>query len=105
MNREPPAPAAPGKPMSRSTTTTPAASWIQKTPGVIGGDACVRNTRIAVWMLVEAKRDGLTDDDLLKSYDPPLTQADLDAAWAYAAANAEEIEQAIFDNDLDNIPE
>ena len=24
-------------------------SWIQKTPGVIGGDACIRNTRIAVF--------------------------------------------------------
>ena len=44
--------------MPQSTTATPVASWIQKTPGVIGGDACIRNTRIAVWMLVEAKRLG-----------------------------------------------
>jgi uncharacterized protein (DUF433 family) len=90
--------------MSQATTTTPAASWIQNTPGVIGGDACIRNTRIAVWMLVEAKRLGITDAHLLMSYDPPLTQADLDTAWAYAAANAVEIEQAIHDNDFDNIP-
>jgi uncharacterized protein (DUF433 family) len=91
--------------MSQPPTTTPATSWIQKTPDVIGGDACVRNTRIAVWMLVEAKRDGIPDDQLINHYVVPLSQADLDAAWAYAAANAEEIEQAIYDNDLDNIPE
>jgi uncharacterized protein (DUF433 family) len=67
---------------------------------VIGGDACVRNTRIAVWMLVEARQIGFTDDELRERYDPPLTQADLDAAWAYAAANPEEVEQAIRDNDI-----
>jgi len=85
--------------MSQPTTTPPAASWIQKTPGVIGGDACVRNTRIAVWMLVEAKRLGFSDAELQNRYIIPLTQADLDAAWAYAAAHPEEIEQAIHDND------
>jgi uncharacterized protein (DUF433 family) len=105
MPLEPPATADTGKLMSQSSTTMPAASWIQKTPGLIGGDACIRNTRIAVWMLVEAKRMGITDAELLKSYDPPLSQADLDTAWAYAAANTEEIEQAIHDNDFDNLPE
>jgi uncharacterized protein (DUF433 family) len=74
-------------------------SWIEKNPGVIGGDACIRRTRIAVWMLVEAKRVGLTDSDLLTSYDPPLSQADLDAAWAYHEQNPEEIEQAIRENE------
>lgn len=32
-------------------TTT--ASWISKKPGRCGGDACVRETRIPVWGLVE----------------------------------------------------
>jgi uncharacterized protein (DUF433 family) len=84
--------------MSPSTTTTPTASWIQKTPGVIGGDACVRNTRIAVWMLVEARRLGFSDAELQNRHVIPLAQGDLDAAWAYAAANPEEIEQAIREN-------
>ena len=48
---------------------------------------------------------GTADAELLKSYEPPMTQADLDTAWAYAAANAQEIEQAIHDIDLENIPE
>ena len=70
---------------------------IQKTPGVVGGDACVRNTRVAVWMLVESKRFGRTDADLLTDY-PALTGDDLSAAWAYFAAHPEEIEAAIRAN-------
>src|SRR5712692_2863160 len=27
-------------------------SWIQKTPDICGGDACIRNTRLPVWSLV-----------------------------------------------------
>src|SRR5438477_10338275 len=68
---------------------------IRKTPGVIGGDACVGNRRIAVWMLVEARNVGLSDEQLLTDYDPPLTRAELDAAWRYAAAYQAEIDQAI----------
>lgn len=64
---------------------------IRKTPGVCGGRACIGNRRIAVWMLVEARGVGVSDDRLLADYDPPLTPADLDAAWEYAAAHPEEI--------------
>jgi uncharacterized protein (DUF433 family) len=75
------------------------ASWIQKTPGVIGGDACVRTTRIAVWMLVVARRLGMTDQELRTRYDPPLTQADLEAAWEYYKNHHEEIEGAIREHE------
>src|SRR3954466_13572268 len=54
---------------------------INKTPGVCGGDACIGRRRIAVWMLVEARNLGISDDTLLTDYDPPLTRAELDAAW------------------------
>ena len=74
---------------------------IRKTPGVIGGDACVGNRRIAVWMLVEARNVGISDGQLLTDYEPPLTRAELDAAWRYAAAHPAEIAQAIRDNNLD----
>ncbi|MBY0527748.1 MAG: DUF433 domain-containing protein [Gemmataceae bacterium] len=30
-------------------TDTTKESWVQKTPNVCGGDACIRNTRITVW--------------------------------------------------------
>src|SRR5437868_6216791 len=74
-------------------------SWIQKTPDVVGGDACIRNTRIPVWGLVEARRLGISDSELLDHYGVSLTQADVDAAWAYAAANADEIEECIRQNE------
>jgi len=71
-----------------------AKSWIQKTPDVVGGDACVRNTRISVHGLVEWRELGWSDEKLLQNF-PDLTQADLDAAWNYYAQNRQEIEQAI----------
>lgn len=74
---------------------------IQKTPDVIGGDACIRRTRIAVWMLVEAKRLGFTDEELLIRYDPPLTPQDLAAAWDYYATHKGEIDEAIRLNNED----
>jgi uncharacterized protein (DUF433 family) len=70
---------------------------ISRTPGVCGGDACVRGTRIMVWLLVLARRRGQCDADLLADY-PTLTPADLDAAWDYFRRNPAEIEQAIWVN-------
>src|SRR5262249_19356522 len=89
------APALPAGPKAGQ----PAPSWIQKTPDVIGGAACVRNTRIAIWMLVEARRLGMSDQELLQRYQPPLTQADLDAAWDYYEQHREEIGRAIKENE------
>jgi uncharacterized protein (DUF433 family) len=77
-------------------TTT--ASWISKKPDRCGGDACIRETRIPVWVLVDYRRLGATDADILRAY-PSLSPADLQAAWEYAAANAEEIDRAIREND------
>ena len=70
---------------------------IRKTPDVIGGEACIRRSRIAVYNLVESKHLGRTDRDLLRHF-PTLTQEDLNAAWAYYAANADEIDTAIREN-------
>ena len=72
----------------------PAQSWIEKTPDVCGGDACIRHTRITVRMLVEYRQEGLSDSQLLEWY-PSLTPADLAAAWEYYERNREEIEAAI----------
>jgi len=71
---------------------------IKKTPGVCGGDACVGNTRIQVWVLVGYRRLGCSDAELFKCY-PDLTAADLVNAWAYADAYPEEIETAIRENE------
>ena len=79
-------------------TLTPGSQGITKTPGVCGGDACIANTRIPVWVLVGYHRLGCSDAELLKSY-PHLSAADLVNAWAYAQAYPEEIDQAIQENE------
>lgn len=80
--------------------TTPeanAASRIVRTPGVCGGEACIGMTRIAVWMLEEARRSGVDELDILKDY-PGLSVYDLEAAWDYVETHSAEIEQAIRTN-------
>lgn len=80
-------------------------SFIEKTPGVCGGDARVRNTRIPVWLLVVARKAGGTDDALLEDY-PTLAAADLDAVWDYYRENTLEIEQTIWKADIAaNVPD
>jgi uncharacterized protein (DUF433 family) len=76
---------------------TATASWISKRPDRCGGDACVRETRIPVWLLVEWQRRGKDDAWILEGY-PTLTQQDLEAAWAYDAEHREEIDEAIRSN-------
>ena len=70
-------------------------SWIQKTPGVCGGDACIRDTRVPVWSLVAARRLGVSDEELLHYFVTPLSPADLHAAWAYYEQHPEEIDLEI----------
>src|SRR5437016_4574501 len=52
-----------GAPMSANVKAT--ASWVQKTPGVCGGRACIRNTRITVWRLGNSGRGGQGISDAL----------------------------------------
>jgi len=69
-------------------------SGIGRTPGVMGGDACIRQTRIPVWLLVSLRQQGATEAYLLEDY-PTLTAADLVNAWLYAETHHEEIEAAL----------
>ena len=70
------------------------ASWVESTPGVCGGDPCIRKTRITVHGLVEWKKLGLSDAEILESVEG-LTPADLDAAWQYYAEHQQEIERIL----------
>jgi uncharacterized protein (DUF433 family) len=76
--------------------------WLEpeiiKTPGVCGGDARIRNTRIPIWTLVSLKKQGESDDDLLKNY-PTLTKEDLQNAWKYYEVHHDEIENNIKEQD------
>jgi uncharacterized protein (DUF433 family) len=70
-------------------------SWIQKTPDVCGGDACIRNTRVPVWALVVARQRGISDAELLHHFVTPLSVADVQAALVYYERHPEEIDEEI----------
>lgn len=67
---------------------------VKKTPGVAGGHACVRNTRIAVWTLISLTQQGMNDEGLIKNF-PGLTPFDLLAARVYYQAHQSEIDALI----------
>lgn len=71
---------------------------IEKTPGVVGGAACILRTRISVWVLENYRRLGWTEAKILASY-PTLRAADLVHAWAYVDAHGDEIDEAIRRNE------
>ncbi len=71
---------------------------IESTSGVMGGVACIRQTRIPVWMLEEARRLGTSEAALLHNY-PTLTTQDLSNAWDYALSHQEEIDAQIEANE------
>jgi uncharacterized protein (DUF433 family) len=72
----------------------PSPSWIEKKPGVCGGEACIRNTRHTVAGLVEWRNLGLTDARILEHH-PDLTEADLQVAWSYYDQHRGEVDSAI----------
>lgn len=63
--------------------------FISVDPAVVHGQACIRGTRIPVAVVLANLADGLTPDELIKSY-PSLTRPAIQAALAYAAELAQE---------------
>jgi uncharacterized protein (DUF433 family) len=70
---------------------------IVKTPGVCGGDARIKGTRLTVWGLEEWRRLGWSDARILDAY-PQLKPEDMTASWAYVKQHPDEIEEAIREN-------
>jgi uncharacterized protein (DUF433 family) len=70
-------------------------SWIQKTPGICGGDACLRDTRVPVWSVINALRLGASRAELLTYFVTPLSPADVQAALDYYEEHGEEIDTEI----------
>ncbi|HEV8198837.1 MAG TPA: DUF433 domain-containing protein [Candidatus Polarisedimenticolia bacterium] len=58
-------------------------------PKVLGGQVCVRGTRIPVTLILDALAAGETIEDLLRGY-PTLNREDIQAALAYGARLAHE---------------
>jgi len=71
---------------------------IESTPTVCGGDPCIVRTRIAVWVLEQARRQGLNDAQLLAAY-PTLRADDLANAWGFVRSHQPEIDQQIRENE------
>lgn len=57
---------------------------ISVSAAVCHGRACIKGTRVLVSAIVDNVAAGTTYDEILGSY-PALTQADIEAALAYAA--------------------
>ncbi len=71
---------------------------IESNPAVCGGEPCIVRTRIPVWVLEQARRQGISEADLLRSY-PTIRAGDLAQAWAYVRAHAQDIERQIVENE------
>ncbi|MEZ4527377.1 MAG: DUF433 domain-containing protein [Desulfobacterales bacterium] len=71
---------------------------IESSPEICGGEPCIVRTRIPVWLLVQAKKLGTSEADILKSY-PTLRAEDLANAWAYYRLHREETDRQISENE------
>lgn len=71
---------------------------IEKTEGICGGSARIKQTRMPVWSLENARRIGVTEAELLQNF-PNLTAQDLANAWNYVLSNRAEIDREIAEND------
>ena len=71
---------------------------IESLPEVCGGEPCIARTRIPVWLLEQARRLGITEDQLLRSY-PTLRAEDLANAWAFVRSHRPEIDEQIRANE------
>jgi len=71
---------------------------LKSKPDVCSGEPCIVRTRIPVWVLVQSRRLGISEADLLRSY-PTLRAEDLANAWAYYRTHRDEIQQQIRENE------
>jgi uncharacterized protein (DUF433 family) len=71
---------------------------VESWPGVAGGEACLVRTRIPVWVLVQARRLGSSEAEILQAW-PSLRAEDLINAWAYYDAHKAEIDEQIAENE------
>ena len=58
-------------------------------PSVCHGKACIKGTRIPVSVILDNLADGISQEEILKSY-PSLSLQDIQAAIAYGAMLAKE---------------
>lgn len=70
------------------------------TPGICGGSARIRGTRIPVWSIAQCLIRGLSDAVIIEMY-PVLELADIQAAKLYATEHSDEIAEQIRRAEVD----
>jgi uncharacterized protein (DUF433 family) len=73
---------------------------IQKTQGICGGSARIRNTRVPVWTIISFLKQGATIQEILENY-PMLTLLDLTIVQYYYQAHSQEIDLLIASHNED----
>ena len=71
---------------------------IEADPEICGGEPRIVRTRIPVWVLVQARKLGTSEAEMLRAY-PTLRAEDLANAWAYYRGHRKDIEQQIQENE------
>jgi uncharacterized protein (DUF433 family) len=71
---------------------------VESRPDVCAGEPCIVGTHIPVRVLVQARRLGTSEADLLRAY-PTLRAEDLGNAWDYYRAHPDEIDRRIRANE------
>ncbi|MEO7332173.1 MAG: DUF433 domain-containing protein [Minicystis sp.] len=74
---------------------------VESLPGVCGGDPVIVRTRIPVWLLEKARREGLSEAAILGAY-PTLRAEDLTNAWGFVRSHRAEIDEQIVANEADD---
>ena len=78
--------------------TGQAPAGVERTAGVCGGEPCVLRTRIPVWALVQARKLGSSESEILRAY-PSLRAEDLGNAWSYYDCHQAEIDRQIAEHE------
>jgi uncharacterized protein (DUF433 family) len=63
--------------------------YILRDPKICGGEPVIRGTRVTIRTILASLAEGATIEEILKDF-PTLTEKDVRAVIAFAAASAEE---------------
>ena len=72
---------------------------ITHNPRVLGGRACIDDTRIRVLDIVQLLHEGRKPEEMLEVFAVPLTLAQVHAALAYYYDHPQEVEEAYRDGE------
>jgi uncharacterized protein (DUF433 family) len=65
-------------------------------PHICHGQACIKGTRIMVYLVLELLEAGLTAEEIMRDYYPQLTKEDVEACLHYAATLIRDTEYVPF---------